>query len=281
MTDRSQLLTRLLTTAMAGLLCTLLNAIPVSAKTMQEWANENGIATDVSYQGTRVVQTGGSEFKFKERRAGKRQSIEMNMGGISGQMILREDLGTAYFIMPEMGMYREMDIGIASQQSANSLQVNNVKEVGREAINGYPSRKFKTEFKDEDGKGVGYMWITEQGVPIKSEMTYKNRRMKDQKMTMELVDLVVTEQDDSYFEIPSNMQPMNLSAVMSMAKQAQSTGNRSATTTGESNEPEDPTLLNEMGDTAKDETRRTVLNETRNVVRERLRGIGGLFKRRD
>ena len=184
------------------------------ALTMEEWAKQYGIRTDASYEATRVMETKDGTLRFAERKAPGKSMMEMNMGGMQGTVIIREDLGKSWFIMTSMGMYREMNMREAVQRQASALQVNEVEEVGRESVNGFPSRKFKTRFKDANGKGAGFMWITDEGVPIKMDMIYKNRGMKGTRMKMELVDLKMQAQDPRHFELPEGVRPMGLRGLL-------------------------------------------------------------------
>ncbi|MEM6710296.1 MAG: DUF4412 domain-containing protein [Pseudomonadota bacterium] len=252
--------------------------VPASAKTMEELAAEYGFRTDVSYDGTRIMETKDGKFSFKERHAPNKSSMEVNMGGMSGTMIMREDLNKAYFLMPDMGMYREMDVSEASQQSPAGQDLSKLEEVGRETVNGFSARKFKTQFKDSEGKGAGFVWITDEGVPIKMDMIYKSRGMKGQRLTMQLADLKIRRQDPAYFEVPSNLQPMNLGAMLGMAQQMQQeTGNSQAnqappsrTAAGDRN---NPTFAEEVGKAAQDESENVVIEETRRSIRDGLRGL--------
>lgn len=247
------------------------------ALTMEQWAKEHGIRTDASYDGTRVMETKDGQFSFTERKAPGKQVMGMNMGGMQATVIMREDLNKAWTVMPDMGMYREMKFGDAQKQSADNMQVSKVEEVGRETINGHSSRKFKTQFKDQNGKGAGFMWITDAGVPIKMDMIYKNRGMKGQRMKMELTELNMRPQADHHFELPAGLQPMTMGAMMGMARRQQNqTGQTQQTNQTPGSVPESPTVAEEIGRAAKEESESAVVDETRNAVRE---GIRGLFRR--
>lgn len=252
------------------------------ALTMEQWAEKYGIRTDASYDATRVMESKDGTFEFKERKAPGKSAMEMNMGGMQGTAIIREDLKKAWFIMPSMGMYREMDMRDAMKQQTEAMQVSKVEEVGRETVNGFSSRKFKTQFKDQNGKGAGFMWITDDGVPIKMDMIYKNRGMKGQRMKMELKDLQLRAQDASHFELPAGVKPMSLGSIMQGMRQSQdATGrnthaNQDPRSQSASTPQQPPTFGEELGEAAKDEAQDSVVDETRSAVRE---GIRGLFRR--
>ena len=247
------------------------------ALTMEQWAEKHGIPTDASYDGTRVMETKDGQFSFAERKAPGKQLMGINMNGMQASMIMREDLQKAWAIMPDMGMYREMKFFDAQKQSADGMQVSKVEEVGREDVNGYSSRKFKTQFKDQNGKGAGFMWITDAGVPIKMDMIYKSRGMKGQRMKSELTELNMRPQADHHFELAEGLQPMSLGAMMGMARQQQNqTGQHRQTNRTQDDAATDPSIAEEVGRAAKEESENAVVNETRNAVRK---GIRGLFNR--
>jgi hypothetical protein len=260
-------LTTLLLTAWAG---------AAQAVTMQQWAEKYGIRTDASYDGTRVMETKDGQFSFTERKAPGKQVMGMDMGGMQAIVIMREDLNKAWAVMPEMGMYREMKIDQALESSADNMQVSKIEEVGREDVNGHSSRKFKTNFKDRNGKGAGFMWITDEGVPIKMDMIYKNRGMKGQRMKMELTELNMREQAAHHFELPEGLQPMNMGAMLGMARNMQKeTGQNQQTNQSAGGQSRDPNLAEEVGEAAKDESERAVINETRGAIRKGIRGLFG------
>lgn len=255
--------------------CALL-AGGVQAITMEQWAAKHGIRTDASYNATRIMETKGGSFRFKEHKAPGKTSMEMNMGGMQGTAIIREDLQKAWFVLPDMGFYREMDMRQAAQQRADRMQVSKVEEVGREEVNGFNSRKFKSRFKDSNGKAEGFMWITDDGVPIKMDMLYTSRGMKGERMQMELADLQVRAQDASHFELPEGLEPLSVGAMMRMAMQMKQDNSENISTDPGTEQRQQPTVVEEVVGAAADETKTSLKNETRNAIRN---GIRGLFKR--
>ncbi len=199
----------------ALLAITALAVAPVGlSKTAVEWMQEMGVDPNLSYQATRIMETKDGRFELKERVAPQKRAMQMDMGGMSGTMVIREDENRAFFTMPSMGMYRDMKMTEAMKQSNQNMNVSNVEKVGRETIEGFETTKYKTEFSDKDGKGAGFMWIADEGFPIKMDMIYKTRRMKGQRMTMSLTDIELGPQDPSHFEIPPGLKPFGIRGMM-------------------------------------------------------------------
>ena len=197
-----------------------------SAHPYQKWADALGIDLDVSYDGIRVMEFRGGTFEAVERRAPGKMYSEVHMGNMTSGVILREDLEKSYILMPSMGYYKEDSLKGGMLQSSNGMQFSKIEKVGKEDINGHPSSKYKTRFKDNEGKGAGFVWVTDTGVPIKMDMIYSNKDLKGERIMMQFTELNLREQDPAVFELPPNLKPMGMSSlgdIMKMGAQQQGT----------------------------------------------------------
>lgn len=185
-----------------------LPSLALATHPWQEWADEFGLDLDVSYDGTRIMTMEAGEFEVSEHKAPQKMFTEFNMGQMSGAFIIREDLDKAYMLMPTMGMYREMSLSDGLMEAGGGMEFSEIEKVGEEVVNGHPSTKYKTKFKDKEGRGAGFTWVTDSGVPIKMDMIYSSRGEKGMRITSELVELNLRAQDPSVFELPSNLKPM-------------------------------------------------------------------------
>lgn len=184
----------------------------------ERWAEELGIDLNVSYDGIRVMEMQGGKFEATERRAPGKMYTEVNMGGVSSGVILREDLNKSYMLMPSMGYYKEDSLDGGMLQASNGMEFTKIEMAGKEDVIGYPSTKFKTRFKDNEGKGAGIIWITDSGVPIRMEMIYSNGDFKGERLTVQFVELHLRAQDPSVFELPPNLKPMNMGSLADIVK---------------------------------------------------------------
>ncbi len=210
--------------SLVALLFVMACPLALAVTPYEEWAEEFGIDVNVSYDGTRVMESQGNRFEATERRAPGKMRTEVNMGQMQSGVILREDLNKAWLLMPSMGMYKEETLEGGMMQSSNGLEFQSIEKQGSESVNGHPSTKYRTRFEDNDGKGAGFVWVTDTGVPIKMDMIYSSRGMKGERITMELTELNLRPQDPEYFELPEGLQPMNmgnLGAIMQMGQQQQ------------------------------------------------------------
>ncbi len=176
----------------------------------EQWAEEFGIDMGASYDGTRLMEFQGNKFSASERRAPGKMYSEINVGGMTSGVIMREDLKKSYILMPSMGFYKEESLEGGMLQASNGMKFSKIEKVGPETINGHPSTKFKTRFEDNEGKGAGIIWITDTGVPIKMDMIYSNSQFKGERISMQFTELNLRPQDPKYFELPANLKPMTM-----------------------------------------------------------------------
>lgn len=202
------LLATLVTFCMGLSLSTLAEVHPYD-----RWAKELGIDMNVSYDGTRLMEFQGNKFSATERRTPGKMYSEVNVGGMTSGVILREDLQKSYILMPSMGFYQESSLEGGMLQASNGMEFSKIEKVGPETINGHPSTKYKTRFKDNEGKGAGIIWVTDSGVPIKMDMIYSNSQFKGERISMQFTELNLRDQDSSYFELPANLKPMNMGSM--------------------------------------------------------------------
>ena len=220
---------------LASVLLTLFALPAMAIHPYEEWAEELGIDMDVSYDGTRIMEIKGGQFEATEHRAPGKMYTQIHMQGMSSGIIMREDLGMSYILMPSMGFYKEDTLEGGMMQQSNGMEFSKIKKVGTETIIGFPSTKYKTKFKDKEGKGAGFIWVTDSGVPIKFEMIYTNKDVKGLRINMVFTELNLREQDPAVFELPDNLKPMGMSSIADMMKQ----GGAAATTATGTQSPYD------------------------------------------
>jgi hypothetical protein len=223
-------------------------ALPITAYSevhpYQRWADELGIDLNASYDGTRVLAMTEGQFESTERRAPGKMYTEMHIGGVTTAVILREDLKKSYILMPSMGFYKEESLEGGVMQTANGMEFSKIEKAGTEEILGYPSTKYKTQFKDNEGKGAGIIWVTDTGVPIKFDMMYSSRSKKGQRFTMEFTELNMREQNPSHFELPPDLKPMGIGSVLDMMKM----GGSSTAGTADGSQPSRRSVTQEQKD---------------------------------
>lgn len=213
-------------------LLSLLAGPSFAAHPYQRWAQELGIDENVSYDGTRLMEFQGHQMEMTERRAPQKLYTEMFVADMTMGIILREDLKKSYTLMPSMGFYREVSMEEGMTQASNGMEFIEIEKLGSDEVNGHASTRYAVSFRDNQGSGEGFLWVTDTGVPIKMDMTYSNKDAQGQRMLMQFTELNLREQDPKYFEIPPDLKPMSFGAGLSGLGQMMGLGGGSAAATG-------------------------------------------------
>ena len=163
-------------------------------------------APTVEYSADRIMETSAGTFTGKVYATKDKERAEMSMSGMQSVMILRRDKQIGCMLMPTQKMYMTMDFAKAQQQSgaAPNDQID-LTEVGTETIEGLSAKKYKMLMKD--GSGGGFIWVTDQGIPVKMDFLSKSGGEKS-RMTVTLKNLKIGAQDAQHFELPSGYTAM-------------------------------------------------------------------------
>lgn len=160
----------------------------------------------VEYSADRIMETEAGTFDGKVYFTKDMERLETNAKGMQSVMILRRDKQLGWMLMPAQRMYQQLDLRRAQEQSGSqgADQVT-ISEVGAEEIEGHAATKYKMLMKD--GSGGGFIWITQDGIPVKMDFLGKSGRDKT-RMTVTLTNLTIGTQDPALFELPGDYKSM-------------------------------------------------------------------------
>lgn len=243
----------------------------LEARSQDQWARELGMDLNVSYSARRVFTTGSTSIEMAERKAPGKQRMEMNLAGMDGTMIIREDLEKSYFVMPQMGMYRELDLTAARQQSNQDMAILSATAVGQETVFGSRATRYQTQFRDDNGEGSGDVWVSGDGIPVKMDMTYTAGGFDGTRIVMELHDVEVGPQSASWFELPDDVQPLTMGSLIGMT--AASGAEVLENSDREGMTEDEKTLTEELTTVLNEEARKGLKEGTRDKIRKGLRGL--------
>jgi hypothetical protein len=184
--------------SLLALVCTAACAGPARADALP--------APTVDYSAHRIMETETGTFEGKVYFTRDKERLEMNAQGMQSVMILRRDQQLGWMLMPAQRMYQKLDLARAQQQSGSqSADTVTIEEVGSDSVEGHATTRYKMLMKD--GSGGGFIWITQDGIPVKMDFLGKNGRDKT-RMTVTLTDLTIGAQDPALFELPGNYKAM-------------------------------------------------------------------------
>jgi len=220
----------------------------------------------VAHEGTRVINAGGEtvQTRYRYLPPGK-QREEMSIEGMSMAIILRQDLGVAWTMLPN-NMYMEMSIDEAEQDGPSAPSAEGVvefKKIGTEEINGWPTTRYHVLMMEDGEEAEGDFWMTDHWIPIRMEITTRDNPQET--VTMEIRDLQIRDQDPALFEIPAGATKMSGFGAL---------GGLSGEGQGSFGFPGE--LAKEATETARDTAKQETSKGVKDSVRE---GVRGLFKR--
>jgi hypothetical protein len=144
---------------------------------------------------------------------------EMQAGANAGEtpiQILRKDTKVMWQVMPSEKMYMEHKFGQGNSKDSKDMAQWDFEEtvVGEEVMDGINVTKYKTIATSTDGKKYGgFSWRTKEGIPIKTDLVYKEGNEKRRMMT-ELRNVKIGKQDPQLFEIPQGFTKFDMSGMM-------------------------------------------------------------------
>jgi hypothetical protein len=244
----------------------LLAAFAVHASATAGNLPEGWSEPTVAHEGVRVMHAEGHEVKthYRYLPPGK-QREEMTIEGLSMAIILRQDLGVAWTLLPN-NMYMEVAIDEVEQEGPSAPSAEGIveyKKLGTETVNGWPTTRYHVLTRQDGDEVEGYFWITEHWIPIRMELSSPDH--PGGSMTMEVRDLRIQAQDPALFEIPAGA-----------TKLAGLGGLGGLLGGGEGGFGFGGELAGEATDTARETAKEETREGVKNAVRE---GVRGLFKR--
>jgi hypothetical protein len=190
-------------------LSTLIGALPASAAQPS--------VPKVEYSADSVTQTEDMTMEqhvfytpTKERRETVGAGADSREAPVQ---IIRKDTKVMWQLMPSEKMYMEHKIGQGNSRDMSQWDFEET-IVGEEVMDGVKVTKYKTIATSTDGKKYGgFSWRTKEGIPIKTDLLYKEGNEKHRMMT-ELRNVKVGKQDPQLFEIPQGFTKFDMSGMM-------------------------------------------------------------------
>lgn len=244
----------------------LLAALAVTATAMAADLPEGWSEPTVAHEGTRVMDAGGHTVQTRYRYLPPgRQREEMSQDGMEMAMIIRQDLGVVWTVLPN-NMYMEMAIDEAGRDRPTTPSAEGIVEfekLGSAEVDGWPTTRYRVVTQEDGREAEGVFWMTEHWIPIRMEITMRDN--PGETMTMEIRDLRIGDQDAALFDVPPG------------ATKMQGFGGFGGTP-GEG--PGGLGFGGELAGEATETARDTAKQETRDSVKDAVRkGVRGLFKR--
>jgi len=254
---------------------------------------------DTAYSATRIIEADKQRIEQRYfHQSATTNRMETTLRGQESIMILRADQNLMWTIVPQRRMYMEMLLDSGQPTGAPELpdtdRFTEVKEVGREAVNGVPATKYYVTAEEDGQRTQGHLWVSDDGIPVQMDLTTGKDRVR-----MELRDLAVGAQPAALFEPPADYQKLTISGnpgdVM-QSLQGMRVGGPGASAAAPSAAapptystgadavpaaPGEPGFVGELAEAATEEAKRATTDEVRGTVRESVsKGLRDLLRGR-
>lgn len=191
---------------MMAVLVSLLGGWPASAA--------QRAVSQAEYSGDLTTQTEDNTTQQHVYVTPTKERRELLTGGGDGAVqIFRHDNKVMWQLMPSEKMYMEHQYGKSNAKDMSSWDFEET-VVGEETLDGMKVTKYKTIATSTDGKKYGgFSWRTKEGIPIKTDLLYKEGNEK-QRMATELKNVKIGKQDPKLFEVPEGFTKFDMAGMM-------------------------------------------------------------------
>lgn len=159
----------------------------------------------VEFSAVMTIETGEGSVVTKVYRADQMEREEMEMSGMKSVSVIRFDKGITWnwevmpFLPKEYDETRFNPTPDDSRPKEYSITEQTV--VGKEIVNGLETTKTKVVISGKKGKYAGFMWTTDSGITVKTDVLSVGANKKE-RMRMELNDIKIGKIDRALFEVP-------------------------------------------------------------------------------
>lgn len=189
----------------------ILFAIAITLVTSMAWAVDKYTRPKVEYSADSIMETEQMTMTAKVYSAPDKERREQEIEQTKQILITRWDKKVVWTLMPDQGMYMEMELKENNEKSAD-LSGYKIEQsvVGTEVVNGVKTTKNKVIMTDPKGnKFGGFMWTTKEGIMVKMDAIGKSEDSK-MRIKMDLKNLKIEKQDPGLFEIPEGLHKMSI-----------------------------------------------------------------------
>ncbi|HUN47764.1 MAG TPA: hypothetical protein VMU85_14635 [Stellaceae bacterium] len=168
----------------------------------------------VAYNATCALTVDGQTYQGRLYAKPGFQRHEQMLGGVQEVAILDIGAGRGYFVLPLLKSYVDFPIDRAMRElSAPDIAGP---PVGREAVNGVATSKYRVAHRADDGTRIdGFVWLTESGVPMRGNGTVAAPDGKKTPFAWELSQLQIGPQPPALFQPPEGFYRLPASALPS------------------------------------------------------------------
>jgi hypothetical protein len=163
------------------------------------WAETLGDA-HVGFSAERVLVINGQTYVGRMWHMPGEQRHEQDLPALRPIFILRADSAIGDIILPKL--HTVVEFALPKELSLLGDPGLLRQPVGQETVNGIATTKYDVDEKMPQGRAVGSLWLSQDGIPMKCDARVATDKGKVSMIRWELRHVKIGTQDPALFEIP-------------------------------------------------------------------------------
>jgi hypothetical protein len=154
----------------------------------------------IGFTAERVLVLNGRSYIGRMWNSPGEQRHEQALPSLNPVFILRADSSIADVLLPQL--HTAVELALPKVLSVLGQPGLLGKAIGQEYINGIATTKYAVDKEIPEGHLTGALWLSHDGIPMRCDGGYTNRKGKVLAVHWELRDVQIGEQDAKLFEVP-------------------------------------------------------------------------------
>jgi hypothetical protein len=167
-------------------------AAPASAETLGD--------ARVGFSAERVLVINGQSYVGRMWHMPGEQRHEQDLPALKPIFILRAGSAIGDLILPKL--HTVVEFALPKELSLLGDPHLLGKPVGQETVNGIATTKYDVDEKTPQGRAVGSLWLSQEGIPMKCDARLATDKGKVSTIRWELRHVKIGAQDAALFEVP-------------------------------------------------------------------------------
>jgi hypothetical protein len=166
----------------------------------------------IGFSADRTLIVDGKTYHGRMWTMPGKERHEQDLNGIPAAFVLRSDTPLAELVLPELHTIVEFLLPAELHLFADPRLTR--RPVGHETINNIPTTKYAIDETVPEGHGAGFLWLSEDGIPMKLDGTFTRNSGKAATLRWELTHVHLGPQPAALFEPPHGFSKLPAEAIV-------------------------------------------------------------------
>jgi hypothetical protein len=182
----------------------LLTALPAGAMTLGD--------AKIGFSADRILVIDGKTYDGRMWTMPGEERHEQNLNGIPAAFVLHSGTPIADLVLPKLHTVVEFTLPPELHLFADPRLTR--RPVGREPVGGMATTKYAIDETVPEGHGEGFLWLSDNGIPMKLDGTFTRTSGRVAHLHWELTNVKLGPQPASLFEAPHDFSKLPAEAIV-------------------------------------------------------------------